>query len=306
MSSHSKAIVTLVVGERYQSVWRRYFEPNWRAYADRHGYDLVVHETPLDQSAKAKTRSVAWQKCLILSDHRCDAYERVVWIDADIAINPVTAPCIASCVPADKIGGTDAYTLFTRALYDALYAEQLKAWAACGAKAIINRTGSEFYRRYGIETNLDDVIQTGVLVLTPARHREVLEHVYASYEDKGGTEWNYEMRPLSYEIVRAGLHHFVDQRFNLIYPDFKATFFPFLTDVRYERRMAARIRSRLDRWVAPHRVPMVELAATTAFANSFFLHFAAGSRDFRHIRPDVERISDFGRFGINHTSVAVW
>ena len=45
------------------------------------------------------------------------------------------------------------------------------------------------------------IVQTGVMVLSPKHHREVLEHAYHAYEDRG---FNYEMRPLSHEILRAG------------------------------------------------------------------------------------------------------
>jgi hypothetical protein len=55
-----------------------------------------------------------------------------------------------------------------------------------------------------------------VLVLSPHHHRELLEHVYNVYEDRGGYEMNYEMRPLSFEIQEKGLQHWLDNRFNAI------------------------------------------------------------------------------------------
>src|SRR5262249_2560197 len=56
----------------------------------------------------------------------------------------------------------------------------------------------------------------GVLVLSPRHHRELLEHVYNSYQDLGGEQMNYEMRPLSFEIQENGLQHWIDNRFNAL------------------------------------------------------------------------------------------
>jgi hypothetical protein len=80
------AVVTLVIGHTYLDRWKFQCEPGWRAYCQRHGYDLVVIDHALDTSARAQSRSPAWQKCLILDG--LTQYDRVVWIDADIVINP--------------------------------------------------------------------------------------------------------------------------------------------------------------------------------------------------------------------------
>jgi hypothetical protein len=60
------------------------------------------------------------------------------------------------------------------------------------------------------------MVQTGVLVLSPTAHRDVLEHVYNTYEDIGGEPMNYEMRPLSFEVQERGMAHWLDPRFNAL------------------------------------------------------------------------------------------
>ena len=37
---YAKAIVTIVLGEKYLTTWRRVCEANWHAYAQKHGYEL--------------------------------------------------------------------------------------------------------------------------------------------------------------------------------------------------------------------------------------------------------------------------
>ena len=74
-----KAIVTLVTGERYERNFRRHCYDNWKAYAERHGLDLVVVDELPDRSPRGLGRSPAWQKCLVLAGQSLRGYEQVAW-----------------------------------------------------------------------------------------------------------------------------------------------------------------------------------------------------------------------------------
>src|SRR5437016_2609859 len=102
------AIVTLAIGTRYREQWHRVCEVNWTRYAARHGYDVICLEDPLDTSDRARGRSPAWQKCLILGQPFAARYERIVWVDADILISP-TAPAVTDDVPLERIGAVDEF-----------------------------------------------------------------------------------------------------------------------------------------------------------------------------------------------------
>jgi hypothetical protein len=92
-----------------------------------------------------------------------------------------------------------------------------------------------------------------VLVLSPRHHRELLEHVYYKYENKGGPEFNYEMRPLSFEVQERNLQHWIDQRFNAI-------FNAILSHANAEKRIAT-------------QEELFELIRGS-FRSNYFLHFA--------------------------------
>src|SRR5262249_51582240 len=96
------AIATLYIGDKYRAMWERYCRASWHHYAKQHGYDLIPFHQPLDTSPRGTSRSPAWQKCLILEALK--QYERIVWLDADIVINP-QSPSIVENVPIGKVGG---------------------------------------------------------------------------------------------------------------------------------------------------------------------------------------------------------
>lgn len=281
----SKALVTLVVGDEVRASWERHAREGWERWARRHGYDLLAFDEPLDDSPRAAARSPSWQKCLIPSHPDVRRYARLAWVDADVLINP-TAPCLAAQVPAGKVGGTDAYAFLSRDLHDHLYDEYL-AWSrGRGGAPVECRTPRDYYRAFGLEDPPDEVLQCGVLVLEPRLHAELLAGVYARHEERRdpatGYAYNLEMRPLSWELVRRGLHHFVDQRWNLILSNWLYLTAPWLFHGDHEP--AARRRA-------------ASLAVTAAYAHAWFLHFAGGLwRDHLELLlPGVERPADFAR-----------
>ncbi len=276
----NKAIVTIIIGDKYKRLWGKYAENGWRSYCKKHGYDLIIIDEPLDNSDLAKSRSVAWQKCLVLSNSKVQHYDKVVWIDSDIQINTDEAPDIISFLPEGKIGCTDAYCFYTRETYSFLYDVLIKYWQKQGLNPLVNRTGNDYYLNFGIETTETDVVQTGVLILEPGNHQELMEYTYYNYEDKGSAEWNYEMRPLSYEIVRNQLHHFLDHRFNFGFDNFQKMFYP-------------QIGQKKDGFFSLGNTKLLRQAASIAFANSYFLHFAGCQDLMKHTEVSKSSLNKF-------------
>ncbi len=285
-----KALVTIAIGDEALAFWQRHCQDRWTRYAARHGYDIVCLTEPLDPSARASARSPSWQKCLTPDHPACSRYDRLVWVDADLILNPTTAPCLVAQVPREKIGGTDAYAFLSRDMHDHLYEEYIRLAPRWGRKLVINRTPNAYYRNFGLDTDLDEVIQCGLLVLTPKLHRAPLADCYALHEARYSAEhdydYNLEMRPLSFEIVRRGLHHFIDQRFNLILSNSLYLMAPWLYHAQ-----------------APEDVmrPLRRLAVTSSWCHAYGLHFAGGAR-FRAYADDliegVDRPEDFARVSL--------
>jgi hypothetical protein len=226
------AIVTLAVGAEYIERFERHCRADWSAYCRRHDLDLVVIDRPLDTSERARGRSPAWQKCLILSAPELKDRERVVWVDADICINPA-APSILDGVPAEKVGVTDEHRFPSansrQHLLDAII-------ASCPSEGDYGKSFWEVWREpgawhafTGLPKGQKHIVQTGVMVLSPEHHRGLLEDVYEAYEDGGGERFKRtsepadlkkagwgEMRPVSHEIQLRGLQHWMDPRFNAL------------------------------------------------------------------------------------------
>lgn len=275
----SKAIVTLVIGNKYLNDWQRLCQDNWQKYAEKHGYDIICIDSPLDTSSRAQQRSPAWQKCLILSQDFAKDYERIVWIDSDILINPTLAPCIVKEVPIEKVGAVNEWTSPTQELYAQTVSRKYEHYQLARFNFIEGSTPDKFYSNYGLPAKFNGVVHTGVMVLSPQHHRQILEKVYFEYEDKGLPQWNYEMRPLSWELLEANTVHWIDHRFNVIWDDYMYLHYPFLLE-----KSSSQFLNRLQRKLQVIALKtgilnQKKLYVNTALLNSFFLHFAGCSSD---------------------------
>jgi hypothetical protein len=279
--SHSKAIVTLAIGKRYKKNWERLCRSNWQRYAEKHGYDLICIDQPLDLSERAQNRSPAWQKCLVLSQEFSGQYEQIAWVDSDILINYSIAPCIFKETPVEKVGAVADWASPLPQLFLQTMQRRNEYFDYVGIDFVDDPAPEYYYKNYGLPA-VHEIVHTGVMIFSPQHHRELLEQVYYGYEDKGSAEWNYEARPLSWELIKADCVHWIDHRFNLIWIEYLCLHYPFLLKkkapkpLRQFQEKLQRASGDLD---LPVRPSLRKRCADAAFLNSFFLHFAGCGQD---------------------------
>lgn len=268
-----KALVTLAVGDRYINDWKQFSEPSWRRYAQRHGYELIVFTESLDTSPRAQSRSVAWQKCLILNQPETADFERVVWVDADIVINDA-APDID--VPLDHIGAVDMWA--TPSIeFAQLFVDRARARYTSPNPATQFRSAAEYYTTYGLPTGHSQVVQTGVLALSVEHHNDLLLAVYENYEEVPGAENHYEMRPLSHEIIASDVGvTWLDWKFNSVLAAHEFAFYPYILD--YDESRLGQITDRLIPALSRNRE-----VVNAVFDNSWFLHFAGRAKKMKFL-----------------------
>lgn len=281
---NTKAIVTLVIGDEHCKRWKRLCSHNWTQYAERHGYDIICIDTPLDTGERARNRSPSWQKCLILSQDFAKNYERIVWIDSDILINAIAAPDIVEAVPLEKVGSIDEWSQPTSELNLLVQARRRELDPSYAGPYAVE--GVKHYTNFGLPNGYEQLVQAGVLVLSPAHHRAVFEHVYNTYENRG-PEWNYEQRPLSYELIKNDYAHWIDHRFNLVWWFYRILYAPYLFPMTRDRWLFYERFKRKYLAITGVTAMCERLSATAAFTDSYFLHFANRARDMRFVDTSI-------------------
>lgn len=260
--AHRQAIVTVLVGETYVETWQVLCQPNWQAYADRHGFDLIVIAHLPDASERGRGRSPAWQKLLVLDQPWSSAYERIVWVDADIVMSN-HAPNILAVVPDPaRIGASLSGAQFSEAekhiyferLHQVVVEPQLAdlAWQFTEdngfAESEIDREGAR-------------MLNTGVLVMNPQRHNAMLKDIYSS----DSASRLYEQPALSREIARRDLLTPVTPRFNWVVHERRVLDFADVETLEHPEmpRLVAHLRNELSK--------------------AYFLHFAGSMNIMQHL-----------------------
>lgn len=257
-----RAIVSLTVGDYYSEKWKKLSQKSWENYASKLNCEIIIFSKPLDNSKRAQGRSPAWQKCLVLQEEKIKNYDQIAWLDSDIIINKA-APSIFDNVELEEVGAVDAWRIpdFQSV---SLYHQKLQQFLMQKGIEVIDKanTPQEYYRFFGLLPISDRVVQTGVLVLSPEFHSKTCLKVYQDYEDKGSSQWHYEMRPLSYELILNHKMKWLDYRFNSIWGYSLFLHYPFLLKQK---------KSLLSKFI---KDDLYKECLETAFQHSHFLHFA--------------------------------
>lgn len=175
------AIVTIVNGKKYESIWER-TEPFFMAYAEKCNAELIVLQ-------KGDVPSPHWMKFAIY-DLLHKEFKRVAFIDADILIRPDT-PSLFDIVPEDSFGifNEGYYTPRSVCMHEVkkVYNVDLPGW------------------------NGKDYFNTGVMVIS-RQHR----HIFNIRGDVKNLRNAFgEQTYLNMRIMQAGIKiHHLDFQFN--------------------------------------------------------------------------------------------
>lgn len=220
-----------------------------RAYAEKHGYAVHVFTKAFDLSERAKGRHPAWQKLLVAEQPEVQQYDRVVYLDTDVMLNPDAPPVD---VPVGRIG---AVTWKGSYREDPMYLEAFReTWRDSGLEWIREANIQSFgdlavsggYPRY------EDWINTGVLVFSPD-HASLFRNIYDQHDQTRYT--SFEQQAASYELCvrHADLLYPMDRRWNVVWYIHRLIHYPFLDLVMPDSFIVGKcIDATLDRVYALH------------------------------------------------------
>ena len=205
------AICCVAIGKSYLEEYTRLFRPSHEYYAKKHGYDLkVISEY---QSDLVHPEALCFQKYLLCSNPWSAEYDYIVYLDADILINPSSPPMPFAAL-GDKIGMVDEYSQPTPAAridYQKRFGAD-QGWETSATGYIKKHLGVVF------ETNC--VFNGGVVVFQPRLHRELCEHIFSSYAHQNighKAGFHYEQATTNVELQKRDMVHTMPNEFDRIW-----------------------------------------------------------------------------------------
>lgn len=258
-------LVTLAIGEKYLEEYNRLFRESQENYARKCGYDFRVLDDYLDKD-HTDPKTITLNKILVCSQPWSAEYDFIVFIDADILINIKSPPIHTHIDFGDKIGIANE-TDQTPSYFMSSFRKYVYNW----------KDGAEYYASSGFTVNSGKILNTGVLVLQPKKHREFLERVYYKYvtsdyynpnipnnlEQK--SPYHYEQSAVGYELQTHNMYVIISKKFNSIW------------------FLQATINRSIGEMFVPFTFRIHRRNILTYFKETYFMHFA-GRKGFSSVQ----------------------
>lgn len=204
-------LTTLAIGYDYIQRYNKLFRKSHETYAVRNGYDFEVITRFLDEQSNytGMMDTLTLNKILVCSSEYHQEYDMVIFIDADILIHRDAPPLHTFLDYTDKIGAVDEFAQPTSERRIALQ-----------KKLGFETSSKEYYALCGIDFDSPIVVNTGLLVFQPKKHKALLETIFNTYVSKcvgHPRGFIYEQSVIGYEIQKAGKLVCLPSKFNTIW-----------------------------------------------------------------------------------------
>jgi len=202
-------LVAISIGEQYLQMYNRVFRKSHQEYANAHGYDFEVLTEYIDPTYQSSKMSIYFQKLLVCSKSWKKDYDFIIFVDSDILIHPEAPAIHLSYSYADNIGIVNEYSQPTPELR--LQIQKAMGW---------ERSATEYYKLCEFDLDTDVVLNSGVLVMQPRKHREFLENIYHRYLPKSiyhSRGPHFEQTSLGYELQKTKKYVIMSNKWNAIW-----------------------------------------------------------------------------------------
>lgn len=200
--------VTIAIGDKYRQEYASLFYRSQKAYCDRYGYDLIVIDRFIDPLESDKTL-ISLQKTLVCSLKESMDYDYVVFIDADVLINVEYAPGIGSIISdPDRALLADEYSQPSRTMR--LEIQRKMGWET---------SATDYYKLCGLDIETQTVLNSGVMVLNPRKHKEILERIYEIGKERGRNHprgFHFEQALIGYTFQKNNSVKLLDNKWNAL------------------------------------------------------------------------------------------
>lgn len=247
------AIVTVCIGEQSRKMLNGTFVHSWELYAKKHNMDIVRINEPIDAEDK---RHPAWQKLLFWEHPSMAGYDRAVYVDHDVFMNP-SAPSPIDHTEPGTVGAVTWAGSYHRdkVILDTVFIPIWRCNNAKWVKDLKPESFADLQEAAGYGHN-DEWLNSGVMVWD-REHKDLMRHIYETglSNERSSSEQSAITHHLCVENKDMITH--LDRRFNAIWDNEVMAHYSFLPKLRADSMIA---------------MACVE----STLANNYFLHFING------------------------------
>lgn len=207
-------LVTVCIGEHYIQQYNKLFKKFHENYAKKCGYDFHVITDYIENPKHPSV--ISFNKILVCNYNWEVEYDYIIFIDADIIINYNAPPIHNYYNFGDKIGVVNQ----SQPNLEARILGQIHKGYEVTAK--------DYYKlksNHNIET--DHIINTGVLVIQPQKHKVFLQNIFNKYSHQqinNSAGFHFEQSAIGYELQINNMCFYMDMKWNALWANNKYYF----------------------------------------------------------------------------------
>lgn len=207
-------LVTMAIGEKYLQVYNMLFRDSQESYAKRCGYDFKIITDFISAGTQYPIYHqalISFNKILVCSQDFSSEYDFIIFIDADILISKNAPPLHDIYNFGDKIGIVDEYSQPTPELRIEL--QKKNGWEDSACK---------YYKLAGLDIDASTchVLNTGLLVMQPAKHAKMLVDIYNKFAVRAVNHvrgYHFEQSCIGYELMKQEKCLIMDNKWNAVW-----------------------------------------------------------------------------------------
>jgi hypothetical protein len=200
-------IATLAVGQQFLKRYTEIFEPSHISYAKKYNYDRKVITDYLDDLRDM--RALTMNKILVCNCDWAQDYDYIVILDGDIVINKNSPPIEYAYDYGDKIGVVCEFSPDVKSNISF----RTKLEGETPSKYYLRSTGEKFVTNH--------LINTGMLVVQPKKHKKFLNDMYekfiGSLIKQPKDYYNYEQAIIGMELQKKDMCIFMSNNWNSVW-----------------------------------------------------------------------------------------
>jgi hypothetical protein len=205
-------LVSLAIGEKYINEYNNLFFKSQLNYARKHSYDFkLVKERPDGTINHPDT--ISFDKALVFSQDWVMDYDNVIFIDADIFINPNSPPIHKEIADTNKIMVVDEYSQPTQ--HERINVQKKMGWETSAV---------DYYDLAGFSIRTNKMINSGVIMMNPNLHGKFMKSIHFKYHLRSINHprgFHFEQSAIGYEIQKENLADYLDNKFNAVWGIYK-------------------------------------------------------------------------------------
>jgi len=204
-------LISLAIGKHYTNLYNELFYPSQKNYANKCGYDfkLIDHKLP---NTIDHPDAISFDKILCFCQDWSMQYDKIIFVDADIFINPDSPPIDMVC-DDDYISVIDEWNQPNST--DRIKVQRKMGWET---------SATDYYRLAGFDITTTRGINTGVIVANPKKYGSFFQQIYntyAQYSPGHPRNFHFEQSAIGYQLQKNNICKYLDNRYNAIYAIYK-------------------------------------------------------------------------------------